>query len=273
MNPLLYPADLFASRLRLRAIITGTSMALIAGVALTILGHFSAGLVLIVLAGCLTNSLLLLAQRETEALIVDCRNQVDKRDYRLLDTRLRVFGPVAQAFAETLRDSERREQKLEDRLAEIAHATGELSQSSQHIANSSHQSAADIGSNISSVREKIEATHSQMDKLLGQAQDGIAATGQSTGVERIRLGFLCERIEALSSTAHTDLKGHNRSGLRSLKDAGQTVGVLLSVIETEFLSAAAPKLPAAAYFDQTTKAISAQFAVVDEMLLALQQKV
>ena len=111
---------------------------------------------------------------------------------------------------------------------------------------------------------------------LGQARalgTGIAATGQSTGVERIRLGFLCERIEALSSTAHTDLKGHNRSGLRSLKDAGQPVGVLLSVIETEFLSAAAPKLPAAAYFDQATKAISAQFAVVDEMLLALQQKV
>lgn len=111
---------------------------------------------------------------------------------------------------------------------------------------------------------------------LGQARalgTGIAAAGQSTGVERIRLGFLCERIEALSSIAHADLNGHNQNGLRSLRDAGRTVSVLLSVIETEFLSAAAPKLPATAYFDQATKAISAQFAVVDEMLLALQQKV
>ncbi|WP_421844026.1 nitrate- and nitrite sensing domain-containing protein [Marinobacter algicola] len=111
---------------------------------------------------------------------------------------------------------------------------------------------------------------------LGQARalgTGIAAAGQSTGVERIRLGFLCERIEALSSIAHADLNGHNQNGLRSLKDAGRTVSVLLSVIETEFLSAAAPKLPATAYFDQATKAISAQFAVVDEMLLALQEKV
>ena len=305
MNPLLYPAALFASRLRLRPAITGTSMALIAGVVLTVLGHLAAGLALMVLAGYLTNSLILLAQRETEALVAECRNQIDKRDYRLLDTRLRVFGPVAQAFADTLRDSERREQRLEDRLAEIAHATGELSQSSQHIANSageqrqasaatsaaveemsqsiaevarnarfseqaseqvrdlvkeggsrlatasdtivemaadaerttrlmtqlldqfqsvtsmtatishiaeqtnllalnaaieaaragdggrgfavvasevrqlansSHQSAADIGANIFSVREKIEATHNQMDKLLGQAQDGVAHT-------------------------------------------------------------------------------------------------
>ena len=101
MNPLLYPAALFASRLRLRPVITGTSMALIAGVVLTILGHLAAGLVLMVLAGYLTNSLILLAQRETEALIAECRNQLDKRDYRLLDTRLRVFGPVAQAFADT----------------------------------------------------------------------------------------------------------------------------------------------------------------------------
>ncbi|MCK2151300.1 MULTISPECIES: nitrate- and nitrite sensing domain-containing protein [Marinobacter] len=111
---------------------------------------------------------------------------------------------------------------------------------------------------------------------LGQARalgTGIAAAGQSTGVERIRLGFLCERIQALSSIAHTDLKGHNQSGLRSLQEAGQTVSMLLSVIETEFLSAAAPKLAATAYFEQATKAISAQFAVVDEMLTGLQDRV
>lgn len=111
---------------------------------------------------------------------------------------------------------------------------------------------------------------------LGQARalgTGIAAAGQSTGVERIRLGFLCERIQALSSIAHTDLAGHNRTGAQSLKEAGQTVSILLSVIETEFLSATAPKLPATAYFDQATQAIGAQFAVVDEMLLSLQHQV
>jgi len=78
---------------------------------------------------------------------------------------------------------------------------------------------------------------------------------------------------ALTLPVSDNIKQHNQNGLRSLKDAGRTVSVLLSVIETEFLSAAAPKLPATAYFDQATKAISAQFAVVDEMLLALQQRV
>ena len=110
---------------------------------------------------------------------------------------------------------------------------------------------------------------------LGQARalgTGIAAAGQSTGVERIRLGFLCERIRALSTIAHTDLKGHNQSGLRSLQEAGQTVSMVLAVIETEFLSAASPQLAATAYFDQATKAIGAQFAVVDEMLLGLQDR-
>ncbi|WP_166263518.1 nitrate- and nitrite sensing domain-containing protein [Marinobacter caseinilyticus] len=111
---------------------------------------------------------------------------------------------------------------------------------------------------------------------LGQARalgTGIAAAGQSTGVERIRLGFLCERIRALSTTAHTDLAGHSQTGSLSLKEASQTVATLLSIIDTEFLSESAPKLPASTYFDQATKAIGAQFAVVDEMLLALQHHV
>ena len=305
MNPLLYPAALFASRLRPRMAITGTSLTLIAGEALTVSGHLATGLLLLALASYLMISLLLLSQKETDALIADCQHQVRHRDYRLLDTRLSLLGPLAQVFADTLRDSERREQRLADRLAEIAHATGELSQSSQDIANSageqrqasaatsaaveemsqsiaevarnaqfsaqaseqvqervreggsrlatasetivgmatdaeqttqlmtqlldqfqsvtkmtatisqiaeqtnllalnaaieaaragdsgrgfavvasevrdlansSHQSAADIGANISNVRDKIEATHRQMGKLLGQAQDSVAHT-------------------------------------------------------------------------------------------------
>lgn len=111
---------------------------------------------------------------------------------------------------------------------------------------------------------------------LGQARalgTGIAAAGQSSGVERIRLGFLCERIQTLSTIAHADLEGHSTSGLQSLKQAGQTVSTLLSIIENEFLSANKPNLPATDYFDQATRAISAQFAVVDEMLAALQKRV
>ena len=106
---------------------------------------------------------------------------------------------------------------------------------------------------------------------LGQARalgTGIAAAGQSTGVERIRLSFLCERIQALSYVAHSKLQDQGR--LQSLQEASRTVGTLLSVIEGEFLSEAAPKLPATAYFDQATQAIGAQFAVVDEMLRMLQ---
>lgn len=305
MNPLLYPATQLARRLPLGMAMTATSTGLIVGVVLTVFGHSAFGLALVVAVGYLTNSLLLLAQKETEALIADCHNQACNRDYRLLDTRLTLLGPLAQVFADTLRDSERREQRLKDRLAEIAHATGELSQSSQHIANSageqrqasaatsaaveemsqsiaevarnakfseqaseqvrdlvseggsrlttasdaitgmaadaeqttrlmtqlldqfqsvtkmtatishiaeqtnllalnaaieaaragdsgrgfavvasevrdlansSHQSATDIGANIATVREKIEATHNQMDKLLGQAQDSVSHT-------------------------------------------------------------------------------------------------
>lgn len=305
MNPLLYPAAVFARRLKPGTAIVSTSLALITGVALTVLGHPTVGLVLVALAGYLTTSLLVLSQHETQALIEDCQNQTRNRDYRLLDTRLTLLAPLARAFADTLRDSERREQRLTDRLAEIAHATGELSQSSQDIAtsageqrqasaatsaaveemsqsiaevarnaqfseqaseqvrdlvreggsrlatasdtivgmaadaeqttqlmtqlleqfqlvtkmtttishiaeqtnllalnaaieaaragdsgrgfavvasevrdlaNSSHKSAADIGSNIANVRENIEATHGQMDKLLAQAQDSVAHT-------------------------------------------------------------------------------------------------
>ncbi len=108
---------------------------------------------------------------------------------------------------------------------------------------------------------------------LGQARalgTGIAAAGNSTGVERIRLSFLCERIQALSAVAHNKLQSQNQGGLGSLQEASRTVSTLLSVIETEFLSEAAPKLPASAYFDQATQTISAQFAVVDEMLRMLQ---
>ncbi|MEE2762181.1 MAG: methyl-accepting chemotaxis protein [Pseudomonadota bacterium] len=133
MNPLLYPAAL-AGRLGRRTAITVSTLALLAGLALTVLGLMAAGLALVVLASYLTTAWLLLMQKDADALIAGCRNQARDRDYRLLDTRLTLLAPLAQSVADTLRDSERREQRLTDRLAEIAHATGELSQSSQQIA-------------------------------------------------------------------------------------------------------------------------------------------
>ena len=156
MNPLLYPAALLG-RLGPRPAITGSTLMLAAGVALTISGQIASGLVLLVLASYLTTALLLLTLKETDALIADCQNQASNHDYRLLDTGRPMLAPLAQTIADTLRDSERREQRLIDRLAEIAHATGELSQSSQQIARGANEQRQASAATSAAVEEMSQS--------------------------------------------------------------------------------------------------------------------
>ena len=156
MNPLLYPAALFG-RLGLRPAITGSTLMLAAGVALTISDQIASGLALLVIASYLPTALLLLTLKETDALIADCQNQARNHDYRLLDTRRQLLAALAQTIADTLRDSERREQRLIDRLAEIAHATGELSQSSQQIARGANEQRQASAATSAAVEEMSQS--------------------------------------------------------------------------------------------------------------------
>lgn len=119
-------------------------------------------------------------------------------------------------------------------------------------------------------RELLQTT-----EWLGQARalgTGIAAAGASTGVERIRLGFLCERIRVQSGVALATLARSHQGAGATLDHARETVNGLIAIIEDEFLGGKPLTVLPSAYFDQATNAIGAQFRVVDEFLATLCQE-
>lgn len=119
-------------------------------------------------------------------------------------------------------------------------------------------------------RELLQTT-----EWLGQARalgTGIAAAGISSGVERIRLGFLCERIQAQSGEALATLTRSRQGASASLHHARETVNALIAIIEEEFMGERPQAISPSAYFDQATNAIGAQFRVVDEFLATLCQE-
>lgn len=118
-------------------------------------------------------------------------------------------------------------------------------------------------------RELLQTT-----EWLGQARalgTGIAAAGTSSGVERIRLGFLCERIQAQSGEVLATLTRSRQGSGTSLDHARETVNALIATIEDEFLGERPLSISPSVYFDQATNAIGAQFRVVDEFLATLCQ--
>ncbi len=158
MNPLLYPSTLIARRLKPAEMAVVCFILLASGLTTTFLGLQLTGLAFITLASYLSITLVLLLHKDAEALLADCQTQANYRDYRRLDTRLTILSPLAHAVAGALRDAERREHRLADCLAEITHATGELSRSSQLIAsgaNEQRQASASTSAAVEQMSQSI----------------------------------------------------------------------------------------------------------------------
>lgn len=112
----------------------------------------------------------------------------------------------------------------------------------------------------------------------GQARalgTGIAAARQSSAAQRVRLRFLHQKIELLSSTAFATLSSSGNAGSSSrgmnLLRCQQAVGTFMHCIEQEFLVREQPQIEAKSYFEQATLAINELLALVDVALNDLQQ--
>ncbi|WP_409524795.1 nitrate- and nitrite sensing domain-containing protein [Nitrincola sp. MINF-07-Sa-05] len=114
-------------------------------------------------------------------------------------------------------------------------------------------------------REVIQAA-----EWAGQARalgTGIAAAGQSSAQERIRLRFLRDKIQALSDTAFTMLRHKSPdNNLFNLLAPEAAVCSLLLCIEQELLRSEKTAIAAKSYFAQATLTIDALFTLVDTAL-------
>lgn len=102
----------------------------------------------------------------------------------------------------------------------------------------------------------------------GQARalgTGIAASHQSSAVQRVRLRFLHQKIQELSETAFVTLKqgfsGHDK--LRQCEDAVES---FLHCMEQELLNKECPVIDAQHYFNQATRAVNELLALLDTAL-------
>lgn len=121
-------------------------------------------------------------------------------------------------------------------------------------------------------REVVQAA-----EWAGQARalgTGIAAAGQSSAEQRVRMRFLYQKIELLAGTAFATLQRHTSehpqaTGLR-LQQRQQVVADFLRCIEQELLGEERPVIAAKTYFQQASQAIDELLALVDAALAQLQ---
>lgn len=111
----------------------------------------------------------------------------------------------------------------------------------------------------------------------GQARalgTGIAAAGQGNVGQRIRLKFLHQKIQQLTTAAFQALSPQFTawmpSAQQTLKDCQTSVMQLLTCIEYHLLADEAPGISAAEYFQLASRAIDGLLALVDINLEALQ---
>lgn len=110
----------------------------------------------------------------------------------------------------------------------------------------------------------------------GQARalgTGITAAGSSSAEQRVRMRFLYQKIQLLSSKAFTILRRHTAEHPRfssfRLQQCENVVQELLRCIEQEILGKEQPDITAKAFFQQATQAIDELFALVDATLSQL----
>lgn len=123
-------------------------------------------------------------------------------------------------------------------------------------------------------REVVQAA-----EWAGQARalgTGIAAAGQSSAEQRVRMRFLYQKIELLAGTAFTTLQRHasehpQANGFR-LQHREQVVADFLRCIKQELLGQEQPVIAAKTYFQHATQAIDELLALVDTALAQLQPR-
>ncbi|NLQ18722.1 hypothetical protein HGG82_14030 [Marinomonas sp. M1K-6] len=123
-------------------------------------------------------------------------------------------------------------------------------------------------------REVIQAA-----EWAGQARalgTGIAAAGQSSVEQRVRMHFLYQKIELLAGKAFATLQPHvtehpQTNGFR-LQHCEQVVADFLGCIKQELLGSEPPVIAAKTYFQHATKAIDELLALVDAALAQLSSR-
>ncbi|WP_172144938.1 MULTISPECIES: nitrate- and nitrite sensing domain-containing protein [Pseudomonas] len=123
-------------------------------------------------------------------------------------------------------------------------------------------------------REVVQAA-----EWAGQARalgTGIAAAGQSSAEQRVRMRFLYQKIELLAGTAFATLQRHasehpQANGFR-LQHREQVVADFLRCIKQELLGQERPVIAAKSYFQRATQAIDELLALVDAALAQLQHR-
>lgn len=123
-------------------------------------------------------------------------------------------------------------------------------------------------------REVVQAA-----EWAGQARalgTGIAAAGQSSAEQRVRMRFLYQKIELLAGTAFATLQRHAsehpQANLFRLQHREQVVADFLRCIKQELLGQEQPVIAAKTYFQHATQAIDELLALVDTALAQLQPR-
>lgn len=123
-------------------------------------------------------------------------------------------------------------------------------------------------------REVVQAA-----EWAGQARalgTGIAAAGQSSAEQRVRMRFLYQKIELLAGTAFAILQRHAnehpQADVFRLQYREQVVADFLRCIKQELLGQEQPVIAAKAYFQRATQAIDELLALVDAALAQLQPR-
>ncbi len=121
-------------------------------------------------------------------------------------------------------------------------------------------------------REVVQAA-----EWAGQARalgTGIAAAGQSSAEQRVRMRFLYQKIQLLAGTAFATLRRHvaehPQSDAFRLAQREQVVEDFLRCMEQELLGQERPLIAAKSYFQRATQAIDELLALVDTALHQLQ---
>ncbi|WP_247255727.1 hypothetical protein [Pseudomonas moorei] len=123
-------------------------------------------------------------------------------------------------------------------------------------------------------REVVQAA-----EWAGQARalgTGIAAAGQSSAEQRVRMRFLYQKIELLAGTAFATLQrhatDHPQADVFRLQHREQVVEDFLRCTKEELLDQEQPVIAAKTYFQRATQGIDELLALVDAALAQLQPR-
>jgi len=123
-------------------------------------------------------------------------------------------------------------------------------------------------------REVVQAA-----EWAGQARalgTGIAAVGQSSAEQRVRMRFLYQKIELLADTTFATLQrhatDHPQADVFRLQHRQQRVEDFLRCTKEELLDQEQPVIAAKTYFQRATQAIDELLALVDVALAQLQPR-